>query len=353
MKIAQHFSMILALALTAAAGGCATDAPDDGGDGGGGDGGGGGGGGTEEPVDASGSYKLRSKFDLATNAPGAVGDVVNAIIAATDDPDDPTAWILDQAIGAMPSGTLKTLLVNAKPFVAGYLNDRLLDLAPDFVSTMVQVSNDFGQLAKNFGLNEKLEVSRGGIEGESYLAIHTVNGAHFKIDHIESDHAFADYGLASIVVDNVGVTLDDHGKLGISSHQLAVSYGKVLRIGLDAAIIPLIDPGASNLAELMASKVDCVAVGDAIADAIGFGGASTFASACSAGLVAGAGYIYDKISAIDSTALQLGITGAAKALDKDGNGTIDTIQTGTWSGDATYAGSPAPLSDATFYGSRL
>jgi len=49
------------------------------------------------------STPMRSNFDLATNAPGKVGEVVNTIIAATDGGDDPANWILEQVIAKMPT----------------------------------------------------------------------------------------------------------------------------------------------------------------------------------------------------------------------------------------------------------
>ena len=94
----------------------------------GGDGGGGGGSGDQppgaRPLDATGTYTVHSTFDLATNMPGTAGTVVNTIIAATDDSDDPTHWILDQIISQLPSGTVKNVLTGAEGLVAGYLNGR-------------------------------------------------------------------------------------------------------------------------------------------------------------------------------------------------------------------------------------
>jgi len=108
-----------------------------------------------------------------------------------------------------------------------------------------------------------------------------------------------------------------------------------------------------NLGELLAHKVDCNAVGQLIASQIGGFGASALSTACSAGLVAGAGVVYSKIDAIDASAFEFGLTGTAKALDKNGDHKIDTIQTGQWAGDLNYAGTPAPLAAATFYGERM
>ncbi|MCW5801408.1 MAG: hypothetical protein KIT31_03285 [Deltaproteobacteria bacterium] len=341
----------LALVLGAAVTGCAADAPADPND-------------PNDPSDvdpnapppdATGKYAMRSTFDLASNAPGAAGAVVNAIIAATDEGDDPAKWILEQAINAMPSGTFKNVVNGAKPFIAGIINDRILSIAPDFVTTMVQVGNDVGQVARGFGLNETLDVSKAG---DAYAATKTVKGVHFKIDGLESDHAFSDFGVSETVVSQIGVTVSKTGQLAIADHKVGLSYGKVIRIGLDAAIIPSLDPSAQNLGQLLQHLVNCNAVGTAINDAvistIGFGpGAGTFTSACNAGLVAGANFIYSKVDAIDGQAMELGLAGTAKALDKNNDKKLDTIQTGTWTGTATYAGTPAPLATATFYGERM
>lgn len=350
MTSTKNLTVLLALALgSTVAVGCAADAPDDLGD----DGGGGGGGGGDEtptPTDATGTYKMRSSFDLATNMPGKVGEVSNTIIAMTDDATDPANWILEQVINKLPSGTVKTLLNGARPFVAGYLNDRLLDFAPDFVGTMVQMGHDFGAIAKNFGTNEQLAIT--GSTG-AYTSSHTVVGAHFKIDQVESDLAFADYSVANVTVQGVGITLDSTGRLGIAAHKVPLSYGKVLRIGMDGMVIPMLDSTAHNLGDLLQHQVDCTAVGNMIASQIGGFGASALATACSAGLVAGANLIYSKIDAIDGSALEFGLTGAAKALDKNGDKKIDSITTGQWTGNTSYAGTPAPLSAATFYGDRM
>jgi hypothetical protein len=344
--------MIFALVFGAAAAGCAADPAvvDDGGDGGD-DGGGDDGGGEEvRPLDAAGRYQLQSKLDIASNAPGTAGEVVNKIIEITDDPDDPTLWLVDQALAAMPSGWLKSTLQSAKPYVVGYLNDRLLDLAPDFVSVAVQVANDFGQMAKGFGVNQTLEVT--GAPG-AYTSRLTVVGAHFTIDGVESDHAFADHGAPEVVVESVGVTLDT-GKLGVGQHQFALSYGAVLRLGLDAAIIPMIEPGAHSLNELFAAKVNCQLIGQAIAAVTPYGSAGDYASYCTAGLNRGADYIYSRIATVNGVALAFDLNGTARALDTNKDRTIDTINTGAWTGTLSYGGStPAPLAGATFFGARM
>ncbi len=363
----KTFGFASILALGVAASGCAADpvgTGDDTGSGGGGDtgggggdtgGGDGGGGTTSAPLDASGKYSMQSTFDLATNVPGTVGAIVNGIIDATDSPDDPTHWVLDQIVNQMPSGTAKTLLQAAIPFVSGYLNDRVLQWAPDFVTTMVQVGNDFGQITKKFGLNETLDVTG---SGATYTSTRTAIGAHFAIDSQSFDLSFAAYGVANVVVPNVGVTMDTSGGLAIAEHTMPVPYGAIIHMGLDAAVIPMVDSNAHNLNELLADKIDCTAVGGYINTAIqnqfGFNlGASVFTTACTGGLDAGANLIYSKINAVSATALEFDVTGTAQGHDSNNDHKLDALQNGKWAGTLSYSGTPAPLAPATFTGTRM
>ena len=78
-----------------------------------------------------------------------------------------------------------------------------------------------------------------------------------------------------------------------------------------------------------------------------------WAAACTAGLGYGATTLYTKIDAIDSSALEFGLVGTAKAVDKNNDSKVDTLQTGKWTGTLSYSGTPAPLAAATFIGSRM
>jgi hypothetical protein len=361
MNIFKNLGYASILALGVAAAGCAADpvgTPGGGSDNGSDNGSNNGGGsGSNQALDATGKYSMQSTFDIATNVPGTAGEIVNDIIDATDSPDDPTHWVLQQLVNAMPNGTVKTLLNGAIPFVSGYLNDRVLAWAPDFVTTMVQVGNDFGDITKHFGLNETLEITGGGVDG-NYSGTRTALGAHFVVNTQAFDLKFSDYQIANVVVPGIGITMDATGKLAVATHKLPLPYGGIIHMGLDAAVIPMVDANAHNLGELFADKIDCQAVGQYINDAmvadLGFGpGASAMAAACTTGLTAGANAIYAKINAISATALEFDVDGTAKAADTNHDYKIDALQTGKWEGTMSYSGTPAPLAPATFTGARM
>jgi len=290
---------------------------------------------------------MTSTFDVATNMPGTAGQVINQIIDATDSPDDPTRWILDQLVAQLPSGSFKNTVQQAIPFVSGYLNDRLLEVAPDFVVTIRDMGNKFGQIARNFGTLETLEVAADG------QATKTVTGVHFVVDQLELDYSFTDYGVQNVSVPGVVVQLDKTGRLSIGEHKVPLAYGKVLRIALDEMVIPMIDPSAVTLEDVLKNVVNCRAVGQYTYDALGIGSASTFESACLGGLKAGANAIYSQMGKVDTVALEFGLTGIAKGVDKNKDGKLDQIQTGAWTGTLAYGGQGAPLAAAKFVGERM
>jgi hypothetical protein len=299
------------------------------------------------PKSPEGRFAMTSDFDVATNLPGTAGTVVNYFISATDEPDDPTKFIVEQVVNALPNGQIKNTLQGSIPFVSGYLNDRLLQVAPNFVDNIVDLGNGFGQVAKHFGTSEILEVTAQGVGTK------TVNGLVFNIDGTEHKFLFADYGNPDVKVENVGVTLDQTGKITINPHVVPLKYGAVLEIAMDNVIIPNVDPSVQNLEGLLKKWVNCMAVGQYIYEAIDMGSASTFQSACTAGLTMASSAFYNALNNLDVNALQFEITGTARGIDKTHDGKIDDIQTGTWTGSLSYSGAPAPLGTARFYGTKM
>jgi hypothetical protein len=355
MTMKRNLSSSLFLLLGVAVAGCAADAPglDDGivdpGNGNGHD--------DDDwdddsdqpvPLTPEGKFAVQSDFDLATNLPGVAGTAINYFIDATDDPDDPAKFILEQVLSALPNGSVKDTLQGAVPFVAGYLNDRLLQVAPDFISKIVEVGDAFGQIARHFGTLETLEI---GADGR---AVKKVEGLHFKVDGVDLDFEFADYNIAVVTVPNVQVTLEQNGKLLIEKHRVPLKYGAIMRLALEEAILPMIDPSLTDLESLLLSVINCQAVGQYIYNAIEVGSPSTFESACRTGIGLAENALYRALDNIDASALEFEIFGTSRAVDRNDDGKMDEIQSGRWTGGVWYAGSPASLSDASrFFGKRI
>lgn len=302
-------------------------------------------------LSALGSYRLHSRFDIAQNMPGAVGGAVNGLIAMTDDPNDPAHWLLTQVINQLPDGIFKDLLVASEPFVAGEVNAQLIDIAPGLVDTLLDVGHLVADIAKNFGLGETLIVSSqpDGIYGGAI----TIDSLELKIDGVDHEYKFVDHDIAIINATGLPVTLDVAKKLSLGQHSFPISYGHVIRIGLDEAIIPSLDPNAHDLNQLLAGVVDCAALGQQIADALGFGGAAIYAGACTLGLDAAADAMYDQIAGIDSSALEFDMSGISATVDLDGDYNVDRLENGVWTGTLGYSGTTAPLANATYNATKI
>ena len=117
--------------------------------------------------------------------------------------------------------------------------------------------------------------------------------------------------------------------------------------------IPSLDPTAHDLGDLLANAVDCNALGQSIADALGFGGAAIYAGACTLGLDAAANAIYDQITGIDSSALEFDMSGVSATVDADGDYDVDRLENGVWTGTLGYSGTTAPLANATYNGTKV
>lgn len=298
------------------------------------------------PLTAEGRFMVQSDFDLATNIPGTVGNVTRYFIDATDDPDDPSKFIIEQLVAALPDGSVKNTLSGSIPFVAGYVNDKVRDISPEFIDKMIDLGDAFGQVVQHFGTNETWDITAGG------RGTKTVTGLHFTIDNVPLDLAFADYGIAPIKVDNIQITLEQTGRLAFAPHTVPMKYGMLVKLALEQAVIPMVDPSASSLEDVLKNVVNCQAVGQWVYEAIDVGSASTFESACNTGLHLAPQALYGALDNLDSSALEFNMTGTARGVDRNADSKMDEIQTGVWTGEVEYAGSPAPLSTAKFHGSK-
>lgn len=300
-------------------------------------------------VDAAGSYRVHSTFDIATNMPGTAGSFVNGLIAATDDPDDPMSWLLDQMLATMQPGTFKTILVNAKPLVTPYLNSQLQALAPDLVDTVTEIGHRMAYMTKHFGLEERLVVIS---SDQQYVGQMTADGARFAIDAATTiDAPFYAHDLDDVTATGIHIAYAND-RLTVGDHTLALAYGRLVRIGLDAAIIPAIDPTATGLADLLDNVVNCQGVGQAIADELDIGSPAFWKSVCIAGLGRAADLVYDQLVAADSL-LDFNLTGTARANDTNGDYKLDKLGFGEWAGTNKFEATVVPLAQpATFAGAR-
>ncbi len=74
----------------------------------------------------------------------------------------------------------------------------------------------------------------------------------------------------------------------------------MLRLGIDAAVVPGVELNATDLAGALRELVNCDMVGELVAGKVGIGSPALYQVACETGMVAAASDIYGKIAALDA-----------------------------------------------------
>jgi hypothetical protein len=132
---------------------------------------------------------------------------------------------------------------------------------------------------------------------------------------------------------------------------MPLGYGALMRVGFDRAVIPSVDPGASDLATTLGDLLDCQRLGELISDELGIGTVALYRSACTTATIAIANDVYARLASIDAGApLVLELAGTAQGSDDDHDGGVDELHAGTWTGTLDAVG---PIGAATFAGSRV
>lgn len=274
-------------------------------------------------VDPSGRFVVHSAWTVAP--PPGVTAVLAQLTAATDGPDDPSRFLIDHLVAGMDDGWTKTLASTLTPYVAAYVNFRIGEIAPGFAPGIRALAAGLDRSSKQFGTEETLAI---GADGRAQRVIAAARFDETLID------------LARITVDTRAVL--DGDRLTIAGHTLRLPHGDLVRAGFARAVIPSVVPGTCDLAEALIALVDCDHLGALIAERLGVGSAGFYAEACRVGVMAAAAEIDERLVALDGVQLELDVSGVARGLDHDGNGAMDTIEAGTWtgpSGTAIFSGS--------------
>jgi hypothetical protein len=292
------------------------------------------------PTSIAGTYAITGTLDLAT-LPEPATELLGVLAAATDAPDDPAAFLVDRMVAALPEGRWKAIASGLAPFVAPYIEQAIDRIAPRFAPGVHALATGLGALAHHVTTIERLTIANDGITTRALIGVQLANT---PVD-------FAAGGAA----DQLAITrtaIDGAGTLAIATHRLAVPYGELLRLGLDRAVIPSLDLGASNLADALRDLVDCRQLGIEFAEHAGFGSPVLYETACAAGLTTIASEVYERLAAIDVAPFELYVSGTATGVDINHDGRMDVIRDGVWAGSTTYAGTKGALGQATFTGTK-
>lgn len=275
------------------------------------------------PHDPAGTFEVTSTLDVP------VTETAKPLLAfvqdATNGADDPMRYVLDRMVAELPEGTPRTIAELTVPFVAAYLDEKLAEVAPRLAPGMRAIAEGLARVITHVELVETFTVATNG------AAVRSVRGARFDITPDAPVLAFGSHGMANVTA-STRVSLDRSGGIAIARHALELRHGSLVRLGLDRAVIPSVEPRARELGDALTALVDCERVGELVADKLGVGAPALFGTACAAGMDALADEVYAQIAALDAQPLVLELTGSADGFDVDHDGTLDELRAGQWRG---------------------
>jgi hypothetical protein len=307
------------------------------------------------PLNVAGTYDLDSQFNIVSGLPGTVGDVVNTIIDMTDSPNDPATWVIDKALEQIGSADVRNAVNVLRPALDTLLNGMLKEYAPDIVTKFIALGDQFGQVSRKFGLDTELMIAASGADGEVLTGRHIVKGVFFTIDTVRYDYTMSEMGMSELTAEGINISLSPSHTLSIADHSFPMSYGQIVLYALNNLVIPLIDPWASNIKELLLNYIDCYSVSYDIYDFVGAGSPTLYEAACQTGVEFAAALIEGKIAEIGQNGTSLTIRGDAKAMDTNADNTADRFQTGLWEGSVNFGITQSTLArpEQKFIGERV
>jgi hypothetical protein len=297
------------------------------------------------PRTAAGSFAVTSELELAAPIPGAAASVLAELSQATDGADDPARYLVDRLVAALPPGTLQTAAEDIAPIAAAYLETKINDFAPNFAPGIAALVRGLGAASTRLGTSETLRIEPDG------TASRAITGIRFDAGRGSVEVELATAGVPDLVAP-LDITLDGTGRLAFSDHVLSLPYGQLLRVALDRVVVPAVVPGATDLGQAFQALVDCDRLGSLVADELDIDVSTALATACKVGLTAAAADLESHLAALDHAPLELRMTGVATGYDRDGDGSLDEIDDGAWTGAVSYDGATGPLGGGTFGGSR-
>jgi hypothetical protein len=287
------------------------------------------------PLDPVGVFELRSSYSLAA-PPAIAAPMLAELAAATDGPDDPARFMIDRLVARLPDGRTQLVAAAVAPYIAAYVQARIDTFAPKLAAGIRGLEDGLGQIARRFGTAEQLTIGRDG------RARRLITGLRFEPRSNATDASAVEVSLAPLGIADIATASSfalAADRLTLGEHSADLPYGAILRAGLDRAVIPRVVPGTASLEDALVALVDCGHLGMLMAEYVGIGTPDLYARACTMAITHLAAEIYERIG---TARVVMTVAGAARVIDLDGDGPVDVIASGTWSG--TIGGAPLALS---------
>jgi hypothetical protein len=266
-------------------------------------------------VSPVGRYDIVTSYSFAAPPPDAAA-VLAELQDATDGPDDPARYLVDKLVARLPDPEMQEIAALLAPYLAAYLQTRLSAFAPALTPAIRDMTARLTDISRRMETVETMTIAT---DGTARRDVYALRFGPAVVDFTQIDPVLARASLSG-------------DQLSIDMHSLRMPYGAMLRAGFDHAVLPVVVPGAYDLANALGKLVDCNRFGSLVAEWMGVGSPELYARACNASLTLVAANIYSKVSVLDDDPFVIEVMGVAHGADVNGDGAMDRVEEGRWIG---------------------
>lgn len=288
-----------------------------------------------QPLVIDGDYSLDSRFNPLGGDDG-VAQVIVLFDEMTDDLNDPGTWLVDVLLDELDSSLVSGAVGLARPSLDGWIKSLMLQgTAADYVQNAQEIASQLRSYSESVITRSELRI-RPWTEDGSYRATHELMSMVAMVGGTKFEKTLAALGMPAMSSQNVYLARTDNGELAIDDHELELPYGVMALATLEEAIVPMVEPGASSVHELLTTFVDCQMIGASIANYIGIGSPTTYDGPCNAAMSTAAAHVESTLLNLDAAAPAiLNLNGFARFADGNADGEVDELIGGNWYGSLT------------------
>ncbi len=307
------------------------------------------------PLDPNGTYHIESRLNFISGLEeGTAKDVVDDIIAFVREPAE---FIVDFLLEQCQFGDFSCedhIPDFGREVLVAALEAAINEYAPDLVNEFLEHGQNLSDLLEDFGLTSTLTVTG---NGDTRDAEHVLTGVVLDYGEHTFSATFDQLNVDNIESSSLELTLPEFGNsISIEEHSMPFTYGAMLRIALERAVIPQIDDDANDIEQFLSNLIDCESLAEGL---LGEDANDTLVAGltglCNAAVGFAADEVGDLIDGLDGGGLELVISGEAEAVSPGGSDSADVLRNGRWSGTIEYPtevmATLEPL-DNTFEGNR-
>jgi len=231
------------------------------------------------------------------------------------------------------------------------INDQIASVAPDAVLHFTGLIGDLARSINDARIRSRLSVRENEELGapithellQMIVTLRDLSGG----DPVEYEIDLREAGFDSVSTDATAIITED--EIELPAHSFTLSYGALIEYLYENALLPAL--GYSSTAELLASWIDCAALGVWLADNLeGIPlDADDYEGYCDAGLAAGAVYLDDSIGDLVPGSGTLTLMGAATGTTPNASNVATMLEDGVWAGSWGEMGMSGDI-DGTFVG---